>query len=84
MTITANPNGIIESEGDVFDKNRRRLVNISPEAYRHPLDKQATAALRSRSTVALLHKAGPDKSQARGIRAVPAPTGAAGRLGCAG
>ena len=47
MTITANPNGIIESEGDVFDKNRRRLVNISPEAYRHPLDKQATAALRA-------------------------------------
>jgi Zn-dependent protease with chaperone function len=47
MTSLANSNGIIESEGDVFEKDRRRLVNISPEAYRHPLDKQATAALRA-------------------------------------
>lgn len=47
MTNSANSNGIIESEGDVFEKTRRRLVNISPEAYRHPLDKQATAALRA-------------------------------------
>ncbi|MBC8102353.1 MAG: M48 family metalloprotease [Cytophagales bacterium] len=47
MTLSAVSNGIIESEGDVFDKTRRRLVNISPEAYRHPMDKQATAALRA-------------------------------------
>jgi Zn-dependent protease with chaperone function len=47
MTTLANSNGIIESDEDVFEKTRRRLVNISPEAYRHPLDKQATAALRA-------------------------------------
>jgi Zn-dependent protease with chaperone function len=47
MTSLANSNGIIESDADVFEKDRRRLINLSPEAYRHPLDKQATAALRA-------------------------------------
>lgn len=37
-----NGNGV-----DVFAKTRKRLVDIAPESYRHPLDQQATAALRA-------------------------------------
>lgn len=40
--MAENGNGV-----DVFAKTRKRLIDIAPESYRHPLDQQATAALRA-------------------------------------
>ncbi len=40
--MAENGNGV-----DVFAKTRKRLTGIAPESYRHPLDQQATAALRA-------------------------------------
>jgi len=41
------PENATTAEVDVFARMRRRLTNIAAEAYRHPLDKQATATLRA-------------------------------------
>jgi len=45
--LTETTDSPANGESDVFAKSRKRLTNISSESYRHPLDKQATAALRA-------------------------------------
>lgn len=50
MTITETRETMTGSEdggADMLARSRKRLTNISPEAYRHPMDRQATSALRA-------------------------------------